>query len=337
MLLSELVSSSLGSVARACLLLTLSLSLSAAAEPPASTEKASVTSRSKPDYVLGVGDEFNIWVSEVDELSGKTVVVDRTGSVTLPLVGHLHVDGLTVAQLEAQLRRSLQVYVRNPEVGVSLIQTKNEAISLVGALARPGVYQLTGGGTLVDMLMTAGGLTPTAGPYAEIMRPAASGPIPLEGATKDESGKFTRVRVNARALMMLKDSKDNLVLKPGDTVSVPEAQMVYVLGEVSKPGAFPVNEADQLTALQVLAMAGGALRTAAPQNAKILRKTPGAPKPELLAVNLKDLFKGKATDFPLLPNDVVYVPTSAKKAAANRAVEAAIQTGLLALTYHVMY
>ena len=290
------------------------------------------------DYLLGQGDELKVWVPQLDEISGKSFTVDRGGCITLPLVGRLHIEGLTVEKAQELVRSSLERYVRDPEVGISLEQAKNESVAVTGAVVHPGAYQLSQGKTLVDMLMVAGGVQQqNAGPWAIIMRPLTSGPIPLKQAHDDESGRYSIAQVNVRAVTGLQESAENITLMAGDTISIPEARSVYVIGDVTRPGAFPVNDEQQTTALQVLAMAGGPLKTAAPQSAKVLRSSQTGQKTQLISVDLRQLMKGGGTDVQLRPNDILFVPSNAQKAAAGRALDIAIQTGLAALTYGVLY
>jgi polysaccharide export outer membrane protein len=187
------------------------------------------------------------------------------------------------------------------------------------------------------MLMLAGGIQQNAGPWAILMRPLASGRIPISEAHDDPTGRYSMAQVNVRAVIGLQNSAENIVLKASDTISVPEARSVYVIGDVNRPGAFPVTDEQQTTALQVLAMAGGPLKSAAPQSAKILRNSRTGQKSELVSVNLRQVMSGKSPDLQLHPNDVLFVPSSAQKAVAAKALDVAIQTGLLALTYGVIY
>jgi polysaccharide export outer membrane protein len=291
------------------------------------------TSPMASEYKLGVGDQLNIWVAQLDQFSGKIFTVDREGCITPPMAGRLYVKGMTVGQAEEAVKTALRRYIRDPEVGLSLAETKNEGVSITGSVARPGVYQLSQGRTLVEMLMMAGGLQPTAGPFAAILRPLSSGRLPLAGAHNDSTGKYSLAQINVRALLSLQKSADNIALMAGDTVSVSEARMVYVVGDVNKPGAFPVNDERQMTALQALAMAGGPLKSAAPQSARIVRSSTPGRKPDLIDVNLKRLLKGKTEDLQMEANDVLFVPSSAQKAITARAVDAAVQTAIFAITY----
>jgi polysaccharide export outer membrane protein len=288
-------------------------------------------------YLLGVGDEVSIWVDQLESLSGKSFIVDRDGCITLPLAGSVYVEGATVERAEDLIRESLKKYVRDPVVGINIVQAKNEVIAISGSVTHPGLYQLPQAKTLVDLLVVAGGILPNAGPSAIIMRPLTSGRLDLPDARDDSTGRFSTAEVNVRAVMSLRDSAQNIMLLAGDAVSVPEARTVYVIGDVNKPGAFPVNDEQQTTALQVLAMAGGTLKTAAPDKAKILRNSRTGEKPTMISINLKQLMKGNVPDMQLQPNDILFVPNSVQKAATARALDAAIQTGLLAITYGAIY
>jgi polysaccharide biosynthesis/export protein len=301
------------------------------------TSAAKSTASETSEYKLGVGDQLNIWVAQLDEFSTKTFTVDRQGCITPPVAGRIHVEGLTVAQAEQAVKTALTRYVRDPEVGVSLTETKNEGVSITGSVVHPGVYQLSQGRTLVEMLMMAGGLQASAGPFAIIMRPQSSGPLPLPAAHTDPTGKYSVAQINVREVISLQKSADNIRLSPGDTVSVSEARMVYVIGDVNRPGAFPVNDTQQMTALQALAMAGGPLKSAAPQSARIVRNSTAGRKPDLIAVNLRRLLKGKTQDLQMQANDVLFVPSSAQKAISARVIDAAVQTAIFAITYGALY
>jgi polysaccharide export outer membrane protein len=114
---------------------------------------------------------------------------------------------------------------------------------------------------------------------------------------------------------------------PGDVITVPRAKLVYVIGEVHKAGGFVLRERQSISVLQALSMAEGLTQTAGSKNAKILRPVEGTDRKDEIAVNVHDILAGKSPDLSLLPNDVLFIPTSASKSAALRGIETAIQMG----------
>jgi polysaccharide export outer membrane protein len=322
-------------------ILTLVLLLRAGAQTKPDPDSSSLEGEPAGDprrstYLLGLDDQIGIWVAGLDELQGKTVGVDKTGYLSLPLIGRVRAAGLTIERFEQSLVEGYRVYIREPQIAVSLIESRSQPISIVGAVASPGAYQLHGGRTLLEMITKAGGLKNNAASFVKIMRPVASGPIALEGANQDASGQFYCGEVNIKALMASASSKENIVLQPHDIVTVPEAQMVYVVGEVNKPGAYSAGEGQQLTVLQVLAMAGGLTKTASPGNARILHPIMGGPKRAELPADLKKMLSGPSHDLPLMPEDILFVPDSTGRKITARAIEAAIQTGTYMLTFGII-
>jgi polysaccharide export outer membrane protein len=287
-------------------------------------------------YLLGLDDQMSIWIAGLDDLQGKMVGVDKTGYVSLPLIGRVRAAGLSIERFEASLVEGYRVYIREPQIAVSLVESRSQPVSVVGAVNAPGAYQLQGGHTLLEMITKAGGLKANSASFVKVMRPVDSGPITLDGANEDPSGQFYLAEVNIKALMASSSSKENIVLQPHDIVTVPEAQMVYVVGEVNKPGGYAATEGQQLTVLQVLSMAGGLTRNASPKNAKILHLVMGGPKRAEIPVNMKEMLSGPSHDMPLIPEDILVVPDSTGRKITTRAIEIAIQTGTYALTWGVI-
>ena len=108
---------------------------------------------------------------------------------------------------------------------------------------------------------------------------------------------------------------------PGDTIFVPKADLVYVVGDVIRPGGFPIGEKETISALQVVSLAGGLVKTAAGNKAKILRSIPGSPSRTEIPVNIKQLMAGKTTDIPLQPDDILFVPNSDAKSVGFRTID----------------
>jgi polysaccharide export outer membrane protein len=203
-------------------------------------------------------------------------------------------------------------------------------------VANPGVQQIAPGARLLDILTAAGGLRSDAGPVAKIMRPLANGALPIRGASADPKGEHSVGEVNLRALLASDGNAENLLIKPHDVVSVPQANLVYVAGDVVRPGSYPVNDGQALSALQALSLSGGLNRTAAAGQARILRPLMGGPKRAEIRIDLGRIVAGKISDVPLLPNDILFVPSSGARRFTGRAVEALVQGGTLALTWGVM-
>ncbi len=235
--------------------------------------------------------------------------------------------GLTVEELEAQLAQLLETYLEEPQVAVSVTEFRSQPVSVVGAVTNPGSYQLRGGKSLLEILSLAGGLRPDAGQIVRITRQLSWGRIPVPTATEDLTGRVSLVDINLRSVMQSKNADENLELRPNDIISVPRADMVYVMGDVAKPGGFVLSERGTVSALQALSLAGGLSRTAAPQHAKILRDSGNAPARNELPIDLKRILAGKASDVMLQPEDILFVPNNSAKSAGLRAVEAAIQVG----------
>jgi polysaccharide export outer membrane protein len=140
------------------------------------------------------------------------------------------------------------------------------------------------------------------------------------------------VEIDLKVLTEAKDSTENIVIRPHDVISVPAAQLVYVVGSVKKGGGFALAGRPSLTVLQVLALCEGLDPRAAPDRARILRRGPDSE--EQIPVNMKKIMAGKIEDVVLRPNDVLFVPTNTMKAITNRTIEAAIQIGTGLAIFH---
>jgi len=307
------------------------LVIGAAAQNPA----ASATSEQKPNcdsqirstYLLGPDDQLEISGPELTDLPTKPVRIDGEGDIQLPLAGSVHVAGLTVQQTEQKLDGDFSKYIRQPQVVVNVVEVRSQPVSVLGAVNSPGVHQVQGHKTVLEMLASAGGVRQDAGYSIRITRELEWGCIPLPGAHLDASGKYSVAEVNLRKIMDAKTPEDNIQIFPHDVISVPKAEMVYVIGEVHRSGGFVLGEHQTISALQALSLAEGLNPGADPRHAKILRLKPEADQREELPVDVKDALSGKKPDFPLQGEDILFIPGSTGKKAALRGLEAAIQTG----------
>jgi polysaccharide export outer membrane protein len=210
-------------------------------------------------------------------------------------------------------------------------------VSIIGAVATPGVKQLEGGKTLVEVLSMAGGLTPDAGSTVRIARRLEQGRIPLPEAADDPTGAFSVLDLDARALLDGRTPEKNIIVQPSDVISVPRADVVYVIGEVGKPGPVPLSGERSITVLEAVSSSGGALRTAAPTRVRILRRVAGQDQRTEILLDLQKVMNGKANDVALAAGDILVIPDNTGKRVAVRAIEAAVQMGLMVGSYGLMH
>ncbi len=276
-------------------------------------------------YVLGPDDQVVVRAPDADEIGDKPVRIDSSGYVRLPLAGRIQAAGLTIEQFENEIAARLRVYMKQPEVSVSVVEFRSQPVSVLGCVRSPGVLQLQGQKTLVEVLSLAGGLADDAGHSVKISRRLEWGRVPLPSAADDPTGGYSVGEVSLNDIMEARNPAQNILIRPQDVISVPRGEMVYVIGQVLKAGGYMLRERETLSALQALSLAGGLDRAAAPQNTRILRLAPGAANRTEIAVNLKRIMSGQAGDVPLRPEDILLVPSSAPKKALGRAAEAAVQ------------
>jgi polysaccharide biosynthesis/export protein len=303
---------------------------SAAQSPaPAGSDelKAKCASQIHSTYLLGPDDQLEITGPELTDVANKPVRIDGEGDIEVPLAGTVHVAGLTVQQTEQELDKVLSKYIRRPQVVINVSEVRSQPVSILGAVNTPGVHQVQGRKTVLEMLALAGGIRADAGYSIRITRQLEWGCIPLPNAKLDPSGQFSVAELNLRKIMEAKTPEENIQIFPHDVISVPKAEMVYVIGEVRRSGGFVLGEHQTMSVLQALSLAEGLNTGADARHAKILRLKRDADQREELAVDVKDALNGKKPDVPLQGEDILFIPGSIGKKAALRTLEAAIQTG----------
>ena len=330
------------------LLLAPSLTLRAQSSEPLSPQPAApvlISASNQPDesldssytpgadghalnsYLLGADDTLTVQILEGGESSTQSVTVGMDGELNLPFVGRLQVVGLTVKQLEAELEKRLKTYIRDPHVAVSVAEFRSQPISILGAVQKPGVHQLRGEKTLLEVLSLAGGTRSDAGDRIKITRRLDWGQIPLLTAKDDPTGRFSVAEVDIKQIMEAERPADNILVMPHDVISVPRANMVYVIGQVGRSGGFILNERKTISVLEVLALAGGLGRNAKPQHARILRVQPSRDERTQIPINLQAVMNGKVEDAFLEAEDILFVPKSAGKIAVKAAASVAVSIG----------
>jgi polysaccharide export outer membrane protein len=277
--------------------------------------------------LLGPDDQLTVRANDVDEISDKPVRISATGYITLPLAGRIHAAGMTVEQLESEIAERLDPYVNEPTVSVTRMEIRSQPVSLIGAVTTPGVHQLQGQKTLVEMLAMAGGLKEDSGYKVRVTRRLEWGRLPLPNAADDPSGKFSFADISLPELTDGKNPELNISIMPNDVISVAKADMVYVIGDVGKTGAIMLGGRQQVTVLQAISIAGGAAKTAKPKLTKILRLDPTSAKRTEIPVDLAALLSGKVDDVLMQPEDILYVPGGSNRNLTTRALESVLQIG----------
>jgi polysaccharide export outer membrane protein len=271
----------------------------------------------RANYVLGPNDQILIREPQAEEINEKPFRIDPDGNINLPLLGRLHVAGMTYQELEADLDRRLREYIREPQVIVVVTQFRSEPVFFVGAFRAPGIYPLQGRRTLVEMLTAVGGLQPNASRHITLTRREEYGAIPLPNALVDSSKKVSTVEISMGSLRENVNPAEDILLQPYDVISVGRAELVYLSGEIGRTGGIELGERDSISILQALIQSGGFSRDAAKGKVRILRPILNTNRRAVIDVDVKRVFDGKDLDVPLLPNDVVYVPRSYTRLAVQ--------------------
>ena len=273
-------------------------------------------------YTLGPGDQISVSVGDLpEEFNGKTFRVDTNGELSLPVIGHLKAEGLSISSLEGTAKERLSNILKDPQVSISLVNFASQPVSVLGAVNAPGVKQVEGRKNLVEVLSLAGGLRADAGYQVKITRDLKYGPIPLPQAQTDATGKSSVAAVQLSGIIDATNPAENIAILPGDTISVPRAELVYVIGSVGKNGGFALNEHRSISSLQAIALCEGLSKTAASDRARIMRLVPGTEQRTEIGIDLKKLLDGKIPDVQLMPNDILFVPNSKAKVAEARTID----------------
>ena len=244
--------------------------------------------------LIGPGDLLHVQVYDTPEMEQRARVTDA-GNIPFSFLGNVPVTGLTPEQAAQRLQSRLVSggVMKHPQVMVRVEAYATQNASVMGQVVKPGIYELDTARQVVEVLAMAGGLTDLADRHITIER---------FGPSKQKVDYYYSNAADSAL------SADPLVY-PGDTVIVPKAAVVYVLGDVSKPGGYPISTNNsRMTVLQAIALAGYANHTAAVGKSKLVRTTPTGVQEIDLEVGAMQ--KGKKADVALLPDDVVYIPFS---------------------------
>src|SRR5438270_7907010 len=273
--------------------------------PPSPADQQMCT---PPGLQVSSGDLLDVSVYGVPDLTQR-VRVSNAGDAYFPLLGSVHLEGLTIEDAQSAVEKKLVDggIMKFPHVTIFVAEYAS-GVSMLGLVQHPGIYPVLGTRRLFDMISAAGGLAPGAGRLVTVTH-------------KQDP-------MNPIIITMTGDPKlsaqNNIEVKQGDTIEVSRAGVVYVVGEVQRASGLIMDQGQSLSVMKAVALSGGTTRIAALDKAKIIRKDEKG-NPVEVAVQLKQMFAGKAPDVDLVAEDILFIPTSAGKNAAFRSMEAIMQ------------
>jgi polysaccharide biosynthesis/export protein len=299
----------------------------------------------RADYRIGPDDQLDISVLEAAELD-RAPRVSASGEISLGLVGTVRAAGLTARELEIVIEELLRrSYIKEPHVSVQVREMQSHPVSVFGAVKKPGVFQIRGPKTVVELLSMTEGLDVNAGDtvivehHADLRAHASANPAdprdPPQAAAPGQNDLSAAVPSNSpdtvvidlNKLLNTGDPTLNVLVYPGDVVKVPGADLVYVVGEVAKPGGFELKNNENVSVLQAIALAQGLTHTSASSHSRIIRTDAATGKRQEIPIDLDKILAGKVPDPTLEPRDIIFVPNSASRMAFYRGMDAAISIG----------
>ena len=293
------------------------------AQPEQATEIPAATQTSVPPLVIGSGDLIDVSMFDAPELTGHFRVDDK-GDVEMPLLDSIHVAGLTAGQAAKLIEdQYVKAEILTPERSRSTVfieEYANQGITVSGEVKNPGVYPAFGVKMLNDVVTAAGGPTQLAASKAIITR------------HNDPQHPVT-VAYNPDALSR---TIPEAQIFPGDTVLLPRAGIVYIMGAVSKSGGYVLDGRNEVTAQKAVALAGGTGRAPAMNRAQLVRNLDDGRK-LMITVPLNRILEGKAPDILLRNGDILYVPTSTGKIVTQVAITAAVAVGSAIAIYKIAF
>jgi polysaccharide export outer membrane protein len=259
---------------------------------------------------IAAGDMLDVAEAHGTELHAS-VRVSQAGTVVLPLAGEVNVEGMDERAAAHAIEAVLigKGMLLHPQVTVLVTAYAGQDVSVLGEVTRPGVYNYTVHHRLLDLISAASGLNPNAGRLVMITHrsdPEKAEPVVLDPSGLDPKGTH------------------NPELMPGDTVQVERAGLVYVVGDVIRPGAFPVDAVQAITVVQAVSLAWGPTQNAALKNALLIREQAGGRT--VTTLNLKRMLRGLDPDLPVRDRDILFVPDSTARNLLNRSLESVVQS-----------
>jgi len=309
-----------------------------------------ITQSQDQTYHVGPGDVLDVRVFNQTQLSGERRV-NELGRISMPFIEEIPAACLTEAELARQIAEKYKKFLRDPQVSVFDKEYKSLPVAVIGAVNQPARFQLQRRVRLLELLSQAGGPSNRAGNFVHIIHSndydfcqnnsakstsTAQDAKPATAGQEEQADTISILTalstINLRDLLSGKLDA-NMYIQPGDIISVPEADQIYVTGAVNRPGAYALTT--KITLTQAIGLAGGINMEGAKNRVRLVRQEPNSDKRSEVVYNLGDITKRKIEDIVLLPNDIVEVPNSMMRAASRNMLGVSISM-LSALPYFII-
>lgn len=308
-----------------------------ATSPAMSTTSVGISSRSDRQYRIGPGDVIDVRVFNRPQLSHDSLAVSNDGLIRLPFIGEVQAACLTDAELAREIQTRLLKYQRNPQVYVSVKQYNSQPVAIIGAVNSPSRFQLQRRVRLLELLALANGQTGRAGRNIQVLH--AEAPTSICEELPSASGTTDEALIGLTSYILRDTLKGipeaNPYVRPGDIITVPEADQAYLIGNVFRPG--PVSLGDSITVSRAIVMAGGTAPDTDTSKVRIIRQPAGSTTKTEMIVNLNKVKKNEAVDVVLMANDTIEVPKIGGLKGAFKEVIRTIVPTVAQLPMRVIY
>lgn len=277
----------------------------------------SIIPKDLSDLRIEPGDLLSVSVYDAPELN-NSYRVDAVGDVSIPLCGKVNLRGLTLTEVAKRLEAALkdgQILIQ-PQVNVDVVQYAGQYVTVLGEVGNPGRVALIAPTRLGEILAQAGGVTLLAGSRIKIRHAA-------DDASPEEDLPYSRGQSNQET--------SSILVRPGDSITVPRAGIVYVLGAVARPGGYVMQEDGKLNVAEALALGGGTELQAKTGGLRVIRRNPDGTVLDF-PLSYDGIAKGTQTPLQLQAQDIVYVPMSKVKATLSSSlgiIEAAASSAII--------
>lgn len=269
-------------------------------------------SASDDRYRIGPGDVLDVRVFNKPQFSRDGVRVDGRGMIRMPLIeGEIQAACHTEAELAKDIATRYLEYLRNPQVDVFIRDYQSQPVAVLGAVRAPSRFQLQRKVRLLELLSHVGGTTDNAGRSIQIVHTGMASICETSAQAQSDGSEASVLDNYNLNETMNGEEKANPYVRPGDIVSVPEAEQAFVVGNVLRPAAISLKE--RITVSRAIAMSGGTMPDTKSDRVRIVRQPPGSTTKTEIFVDLKAIDKQKAEDIVLQAGDIVDVPASGGK------------------------